>query len=109
MAQYRPFPSFIRAAVMKFFSKEYGKGEINGRWRRTLELYSRFVEEAPDIGGKDNELSNNLYMALAVFAFYEAADKKITPENIRKMMTEYMPGSIPVVSSLIDFNKPKKQ
>lgn len=109
MAQRSPFPFFIKSAAMKYFVKEYGRGEAGRLMNRTLELYDRFVEEAPDIGGKENKLSNNLYFALAVFAFYEAADKKITAEDIRKMMTEYMPKSIPVVSSIIDFNKPKNQ
>ncbi|MDE6592438.1 MAG: L-2-amino-thiazoline-4-carboxylic acid hydrolase [Oscillospiraceae bacterium] len=109
MAQYSPFPSFIRAAAMKYFSKEYGRDKAGQLMNKTLELYGRFAEEAPDIGGKENKLSNNLYMALAVFAFYETAEKKITPEDMKKMMTEYMPKSLPVVSSIIDFNKPKNQ
>lgn len=109
MAQYRPFPFFIKGAVRKYFSKQYGKGEAKKRWNKTLELYVRFTEEAPDIVGKENNMSSNLYMALAVFAFYEAADKKLTSEDLKKMMTEYMPEKIPVVSSLMDFNKPKIQ
>lgn len=109
MAQYLPYPSFIRGAVMKYFRKKYGNNEMTSRWNKTLEIYKSFVEEAPDIGGKENNMSNNLYMALAVFAFYEAADKNITPEELNTLVTEYMPKSIPVVSSIMDFNKPKNQ
>lgn len=109
MAQFKPYPSFVRGAAMKYFSKQYSGSEVKHFWNKTLELYKSFVEEAPDIGGKENNMSNNLYMALAVFAFYEAADKRITPEELKKLMTEYMPKSIPVVSAFLDFNKPKNQ
>lgn len=109
MAQFRPYPSFVRGAAMKYFRKQYGGSEVNRLWNKTLELYKSFVEEAPDIGGKENNMSNNLYMALAAFAFYEVADKRITPEELKKLMTEYMPKSIPVLSALMDFNNPKNQ
>ena len=88
MAQFRPFPSFVRGAAMKYFSKEFGRSEVNRLWGKTLELYKSFVEKAPDIGGKENNMSNNLYMALAVFAFYEAVDKRITPDEMKNLITE---------------------
>lgn len=109
MAQYKPYPSFIKSAVIKFFRKKYGKNQVKCLWNRTSEIYRDFVEKAPDIGGKENNMSNNLYMALAVFSFYEAVDRKISPQDLKKLITEYMPKNIPVISAVIDFNKPKNQ
>lgn len=109
MAQYLPYPSFIKGAAMKYFRKKYGKGETTSCWNKTLETYKSFVEEAPDIGGKENNMSNNLYMALAVFAFYEAADKSITPEELNTLVIKYVPKRIPIVSAFLNFNKPKNQ
>lgn len=109
MAQFRAFPFFIKSAAMKYFNKHCNRSEVKKLWNKTFQLYKSFVDEAPDIGGKENNMSNNLYMALAIFAFYEAVDKKVTCEELRQMMTEYMPKNIPVISALLDFNKPKNQ
>lgn len=109
MAQFRAFPFFIKSAAMKYFNKHCNRSEVKKLWNKTFQLYKSFVDEAPDIGGKENNMSNNLYMALAIFAFYEAVDKKVTYEELRQMMTEYMPKNIPVISALLDFNKPKNQ
>ena len=109
MAQFRAFPFFIKSAAMKYFNKHCNRSEVKKLWNKTFQLYKNFVDEAPDIGGKENNMSNNLYMALAIFAFYEAVDKKVTCEELRQMMTEYMPKNIPVISALLDFNKPKNQ
>ena len=40
MAQFRPYPSFVRGAAMKYFSKEFGRSEVNRLWGKTLELYN---------------------------------------------------------------------
>ncbi len=109
MAQFSPYPFFIKNAAMKYFRKEYGNGEAKNRWNKTEAIYKDFVEKALDIGGRKNNMSNNLYMALAVFAFYEAADRKITPEELKNLVTEYMPKNIPIISALLDFNKQRNQ
>ena len=109
MAEFRAYPFFIRGAVWKYLKKEYGGSEARRIWRETLAYYRRFVDEAPDIGGKANRMSSNLYMALAVFAFYEADGRKLTPEKLRALMTERMPKHIPLFSALVDFNKPRNQ
>ena len=109
MAQYSKFPSFIAGIARKYFSENFDGSETKRRLNRTLEIYKEFVEEAPDIGGKDNNMSSNLYMALAVFAFYEAADRAISPEELKKLATDFMPKSIPVLSAILDFNKPRNQ
>lgn len=109
MAAFSPYPSFIKGAVRKYFQKEYGTDEAKRLWHKTLQIYKSFVEEAPDIGGKENKMSRNLYMALAVFAFYEADGRKLTPEKLKTLMTQRMPKSIPIFSQLMDFNKPWNQ
>lgn len=105
MAQYLPFPLVVKGFAMRYLKKKYDKGETKFRWNRTIEIYKGFVEEVPDIGGKKNPMSVNLYMGLAVFALYEAVDKKITPEELKTLINEYVPKRIPVVSSIFDFNK----
>ena len=109
MAAFSPYPSLIKGAVRKYFKNEYGSGEAKRLWQKTLQIYQGFVAEAPDIGGKENKMSSNLYMALAVFAFYEADGRKLTPEKLKALMTQRMPKSIPIFSALADFNKPGNQ
>ena len=109
MAEYRSSPFFIRGAVWKYLKKEYGGSEARRIWKETLAQYRRFVDESPDIGGKANKMSSNLYMALAVFAFYEADGRKMTPEKLKALMTERMPKRIPLFSALVDFNMPRNQ
>ena len=106
MAEFKPYPFFIKRAVRKYLKKEYGKAEAGRLWEETLRIYDRFVKEAPDIGGKENKMSGNLYMALAVFAFYEADGRKLTPDRLKELMSQQIPKSIPVLSAVLDFNKP---
>ena len=109
MAEFKPYPFFIRRAVRKYLKKEYGKDEAARLWEKTLQIYNGFVKEAPDIGGKENAMSGNLYLALAVFAFYEADGRKLTPDKLKELMSRQLPKSIPVLSALLDLNKPKNQ
>ena len=109
MAEFKPYPFFIRRAVRKYLKKEYGKDEAARLWEKTLQIYNGFVKEAPDIGGKENGMSGNLYLALAVFAFYEADGRKLTPDKLKELMSRQLPKSIPVLSALVDLNKPKNQ
>ena len=55
---------------------------------RTLQIYDGFVKEAPDIGGKENGMNSNLYLALAVFAFYEADGRKLMPDKLKEFMSQ---------------------
>ena len=105
MAQYRPYPSFIRSAVRKYYRRTCGK-DAEAYWNRTMELYRDLVDKAPDIGGKENSMSINLYMALAVFAFYEATGRSISNEELKELMIGNVPERIPFLSSLLDFNRP---
>ena len=109
MAEFKPYPFFIRRVVRKYLKKEYGKDEAARLWKKTLHIYDGFVKEAPDIGGKANAMSSNLYLALAVFAFYEADGRRLTPDRLKELMSRQLPKSIPVFSSLVDLNKPKNQ
>ena len=109
MAEFKPYPFFIRRAVRKYLKKEYGKNEAARLWERTLQIYACFVKEVPDIGGKANAMSSNLYLALAVFAFYEADGRKLTVDKLKELMSQQLTQSIPVLSALADLNKPKNQ
>ena len=109
MAEYRPYPFFIKRAVRNYLKKEYGRETAGQLWEKTLQIYDGFVNEAPDIGGKANAMSSNLYLALAVFAFYEADGRKLTPEKLNELMSHQLPKTIPVISALADLNKPKNQ
>ena len=109
MAEFRAYPFFIRRAVQKYLKKEYSRSEVKRIWKETLTHYRRFVDEAPDIGGKENGMSSNLYLALAVFAFYEADGRKLTPDRLKELMSQQLPKTIPLFSTLVDLNKPKNQ
>ena len=109
MISYRPYPFYIAYIFKKYLRKEYSKAEAKRRWNLTLENYRKLMEKGEDIGGKENRMSSNLYMALAVFAFYDAIDRKITKEELKYYINGFMPKSIPVLSKLADFNKIENQ
>ena len=109
MAEFRAYPHFIKRAALRYLKKERGKSEAQRLWYETLGHYARFVEEAPDLGGKENKMSSNLYMALAVFALYEADGRRLTPDALKRLISESVPKRIPVLSAALDFNKPKNQ
>ena len=65
--------------------EKYPEEEAKKKYGEICELYERFAEESPDIGGKDNPMSHNFYGALSAFAYYEATGRSMTPEEITDM------------------------
>ncbi|MBO5565085.1 MAG: L-2-amino-thiazoline-4-carboxylic acid hydrolase [Lachnospiraceae bacterium] len=66
-------------------AQEYSSEEAEKKYTEICELYERFAEESPDIGGKDNPMSHNFYGALSTFAYYEGTGRCMTPEEITDM------------------------
>ena len=66
-------------------AKKYSAEEAEKKYGEICDLYERFTEESPDIGGKDNPMSHNFYGALSAFAYYEGTGRSMTPEEITDM------------------------
>lgn len=98
----------ISRKYKKLFTRcisQYFPGAEKELLAKTNQIYDGFKRETPDIGGSKNLLADNLDMALAFFAFYEATGKRLKGENVLEM-AGWMTEGLAFVGKIVDFNKP---
>lgn len=69
--------------------KRFGKEETASLLRKADVIYRDMLNRADDIG-KDNPMSSNMYEGLIFFAIWEAADGKISIDDLREITHEVM-------------------
>ena len=81
--------------------------DISEKWNEIMNIYRKFINEAPDIGGKKNIMWKNLYGSIACFAWYEAFDPKPSDDEMRDVLRgNTVSGDGTGGLSKIDINKP---
>lgn len=75
--------------VKKGLVRRFGKEETASLLQKADAIYRDMLNRADDIG-KDNPMSSNLYEGLIFFAIWEAADGKISIDNLREITHEVM-------------------
>lgn len=75
--------------VKKGLVRRFGKEETASLLQKTDAIYRDMLNRADDIG-KDNPMSSNLYEGLIFFAIWEAADGKISIDDLREITHEVM-------------------
>lgn len=73
-------------------NKKYSSDKAKEKYREIIELYEKFSNDAPTIGGKDNPMSKNFYGALSAFAYYECMNRNMSSEEITDMCFGMMIG-----------------
>lgn len=72
--------------------KRYIKKHFPNEWKTIVnkahELYPELMSKAPDIGGKENMLANNLNMFILVIAYYEASGCRIDGAAIDEVLDD---------------------
>lgn len=72
--------------------KRYLKKHFPNEWKTIVnkahELYPELMSKAPDIGGKENILANNLNMFILVIAYYEASEHLIDGTAIDEILDD---------------------
>lgn len=75
--------------VKKGLVKRFGKEETASLLQKADAIYRDMLNRADDIG-KDNPMSSNMYEGLIFFAIWEAADGKISIDDLREITHEVM-------------------
>ena len=53
---------------------------------RAAEIYARYYDETPRIGGKDNPMASNLYGFITSIAYFEATDGRLGVDSVETIM-----------------------
>ncbi len=91
MSIYKVPPS-SKIWIQKELNKKYSKEKAEEKYKEIIELYEKFSNDAPSIGGKDNPMSKNFYGALSAFAYYECMNRNMSSEEITNMCFGMMVG-----------------
>lgn len=75
--------------VKKGLVRRFGKEETASLLQKSDAIYRDMLNRADDIG-KDNPMSSNMYEGLIFFAIWEAADGKISIDDLREITHEVM-------------------
>lgn len=75
--------------VKKDLVRRFGKEEAASLIQKTDAVYRDMLNRADDIG-KDNPMASNLYEGLLFFALWEAADGKISIDDLREITRAVM-------------------
>lgn len=75
--------------VKKGLVRRFGKEETASLLQKADAIYRDMLNCADDIG-KDNPMSSNMYEGLIFFAIWEAADGKISIDDLREITHEVM-------------------
>ena len=75
--------------VKKDLVRRFGKEEAASLIQKTDVVYRDMLNRADDIG-KDNPMASNLYEGLLFFALWEAADWKISVDDLREITRAVM-------------------
>ena len=90
--------------INKRLSMQFNKEEAKNKWEKIQTIYERYMEETPDIGGKDNMMWEKLYNSLAIFAYYEVMERKVSLSEIEDLTVEIFMGSNRVMGHFLNFN-----
>ncbi len=66
--------------------------------------FDRLMQNAPDMGGKDNMMASNMDLTAAFFAYYEASEHKIGGEAI-EILIDWLADDLHWITFLTNMNK----
>ena len=86
-------PPDSKAWIKKELGKKYSADKAKEKYQEIIEIYEKFSNDVPSIGGKDNPMSKNFYGALSAFAYYEFMDRNMSSDEITDMCFGMMIGN----------------
>ena len=94
----------VYKAIIRYLKKHYPR-ELDKIVKRAKDILPDLKAKAPDIGGRENTLANNLDMFLLFLSFYEASDHRMAGEAIDEIIADlYM--RLKFLSSIMNINHP---
>ena len=80
--KFYPMPPTFAEWIRTRLKERYTERDAEEKFEEINSLYEQFVARSPDIGGKKNPMSKNLYGAFSAFAYYECTGRSMSPEEI---------------------------
>ena len=77
----------VERAIKRYIKKHF-PNELKAIVNKAHELYPELMKKAPDLGGKENTLANNLNMFILVIAYYEASGHRIDGAAIDEILDD---------------------
>lgn len=97
-------PKSALKVIRKQIFLDYSSEEASRIYLSFKEWYSKLEKDQPFIGGKKNFLWEQVYTAIAMFAYYEATGKTKNAEEIGRLCTEALIGNNRTLGKFINFN-----
>ncbi len=77
----------IQKAIHRYLRKHF-PNEMGRIIKRADAIFPELKAKAPDLGGKENSLANNLDMFLLFLSYYEASDHRMAGEAIDEIIAD---------------------
>ncbi|MCR5301848.1 MAG: L-2-amino-thiazoline-4-carboxylic acid hydrolase [Lachnospiraceae bacterium] len=77
----------IQKAINRYLRKHF-PNEMGRIIKRADAIFTELKAKAPDLGGKENSLANNLDMFLLFLSYYEASDHRMAGEAIDEIIAD---------------------
>ncbi len=74
-------------AIIRYIRKHFPK-EADEIIRRAATVLPELKAKAPDLGGKENSLANNLDLFLLILSYYEASDRRMGGDAIDEIIAD---------------------
>ena len=97
-------PRGAKKAIRRRINELEDKKYADMLWNKTVQIYQKFEEEQPYIGGKNNVLWDKVYSSIALFAYYEANERNISDSEVKSLCVEMMIGNNRILGKVLDFN-----
>ncbi len=94
----------VYKAIIRYLKKHY-PSEMCTIIKRAKEILPELKAKAPDLGGRENSLANNLDMFLLFLSFYEASDHRMSGEAIDEIIADLY-DRLRFLNGIMNINRP---
>jgi hypothetical protein len=94
----------VYKAIIRYLKKHH-PDDMDNIIKRAKEILPELKSKAPDLGGKENALADNLDMFLLFLAFYEASDHQMAGEAIDEIIDDLY-GRLKFLGGVMNINRP---
>ena len=94
-------PSFVK--LFNRYTKEVLHENSEEMERKASEIYKKYYEATPKIGGANNPMASNLYEFMTCVAYFEASDNRINVDSIDTILG-WMLDSYQTLGKFVNFN-----
>ena len=94
----------VYKAIIRYLKKHYPR-ELDKIVKRAKDILPDLKAKAPNLGGKENTLANNMDMFLLFLSFYEASDHRMAGEAIDEIIADLY-ARLKFLNGIMNINRP---